>query len=250
MRGCFLQSLRKKFRGKKHTRSAELLQSLRDKGAQIGNDVLVYSVTDTVIDGTAPWLLTIGDCVRIAAGVKILTHDYAWSVLKHAQEKPGAIYGAQSPVTIGSNVFIGMNAVITRGVTIGDRVIIGAGSVVTKDCPSDGVYAGNPARRIMSIEQYRAKRNDMQFSEAKVLAQQYCQRYGVAPPKEIFTEYFMLFADYEEAASVPAFRRQMELLGNYEQTKSYMLKNPPRFSGYAEFLRACDCKNKESITEK
>lgn len=40
------------------------------------------------------------------------------------------------------------------GVTIGDDVIVGAGSVVTRDLDSNSVYAGVPARRLSSIEEY------------------------------------------------------------------------------------------------
>ena len=62
--------------------SDELLENLRKGGAQIGRDVLVYSTGKSLIDSSAPYLLTIGDHVRITEGVKILTHDYSWSVLK------------------------------------------------------------------------------------------------------------------------------------------------------------------------
>lgn len=64
----------------------------------------------------------------------ILTHDYSWSVLKRnpRKEKQGQILSAIGPVTIGNNVFIGINSVITRNVTIGDNIIIGTGSIVTK----------------------------------------------------------------------------------------------------------------------
>lgn len=239
MAGTFIQALRRWRKKKQSGSCSAFLQQLRDKGAEIGEDVWVYAPANTLIDSTAPWLLTIGDHVRIGEGVKILTHDYAWSVLKRSGPEPGAVLGAQSPVKIGSCVFIGMDAVITRGVTIGDCVIIGAGSVVTKDCPSGGVYAGNPARLVMTLEQYREKRKDLQLHEAKVLAQQYRQRFGVKPSQDIFKEYFMLFCGFEEAAAIPEFRKQMELLGNFEETKAYMIKNPPVFSGYQAFLREC-----------
>lgn len=49
-------------------------------------------------------------------------------------------------VRIGSDVFIGTKATVLCNVRIGDRVVIGANSVVTHDLPSNGVYAGNPAR--------------------------------------------------------------------------------------------------------
>ena len=124
---------------------------LRKQGVCIGDDVTIYSPTKTMIDITAPWLLRIGNHVRITQGVVILTHDYSWSVLKQLPKNAGRILGAQSPVTIGDNVFIGMNAIITRGVTIGDNVVIGAGSVVTKDCEANSVYAGVPAKKVKEV---------------------------------------------------------------------------------------------------
>ena len=231
-----IRHLIQKMTGKRSSASQQLLSDLRKSGAVIGEDVVIYDPQNTLIDQTAPWLLTIGDHVRITSGVKILTHDYAWSVLKR---RDGSILGAQGPVVIGSNVFIGVNAVITRGVSVGDNVVIGAGSVVTKDCPSGGVYAGNPARRIMSIDAFCEKRRACQFEEAKTLARQYQARFGVMPPKEIFAEYFLLFADVEEAKKNPAFCKKMELLENYDQTERYMVQNQRMFAGYEAFLQAC-----------
>ena len=184
----------------------------------------------------------LGNHVRIAGGAKILTHDFAWSVLKHYApegKNPGAVIGAQSPVEIGNCVFIGMNSVITRGVKIGDNVVIGAGSVVTKDCPSGGVYAGNPARRIMSIEEYYRKREALQFAEAREIALRYRERMGKNPPREIFAEYFMLFCDRTSAMECGAFRKKLELMDNLEASLAYMDQNPPMFAGYEAFLAAC-----------
>ena len=42
----------------------------------------------------------------------------------------------------------------------GDDVIIGAGAVVTKNLPSDGVYTGNPAKKIMTYNEYVQKHKD------------------------------------------------------------------------------------------
>ena len=52
---------------------------------------------------------------------------------------------------------MGANSIILLGVTIGDNSIIGAESVVTKSIPENVVAAGNPARIISSIEEYKEK---------------------------------------------------------------------------------------------
>lgn len=51
-------------------------------------------------------------------------------------------------VVVGNDVWIGVNAVILRGVTIGDGAVIAANAVVTRDVPPYTVYGGSPARRL------------------------------------------------------------------------------------------------------
>lgn len=60
-------------------------------------------------------------------------------------------------INIGDNVFVGMGTIVLCNVHIGNNVVIGAGSVVTHDLPSNGVYAGAPAKYVGSIENYKEK---------------------------------------------------------------------------------------------
>lgn len=56
-----------------------------------------------------------------------------------------------APVRIHDNVWIGMNAVVLKGVTIGENAIVAAGSVVSRDVPANVVVAGNPARVVKQL---------------------------------------------------------------------------------------------------
>jgi acetyltransferase-like isoleucine patch superfamily enzyme len=49
------------------------------------------------------------------------------------------------PVRIADNVWVGMNAIILKGVTIGENSVVAAGAVVSRDVPANVIVAGNPA---------------------------------------------------------------------------------------------------------
>lgn len=57
-----------------------------------------------------------------------------------------------APVKIGDNVWIGMNAVILKGVSIGENSVVAAGAVVTKSVSPNTVVAGNPAVPVRSFK--------------------------------------------------------------------------------------------------
>lgn len=225
-----------KIRFKQKSSSEEFVNYLMNKGVQIGEDVIFYSPLNTLVDEQYPWQITIGNHVRITEGVKILTHDFSWSVLKEIDcgYGKGTILGASGKVNIGNNVFIGMNSIILRGVNIGDNVIIGAGSIVSRDCESNGVYAGNPAKKIMDINEYYKKRLDAQVSEAKNLALDYFYRYKTLPKKEIFYEYFFLF---ESNLNLPdKFIEQMELGGTKNESFNHIITGNNVFNNFDSFL--------------
>lgn len=53
-----------------------------------------------------------------------------------------------APVTIGNDVWVGLNSSIMGGVTVGNGAIIAAHSVVTKDVPPYAIVGGVPAKII------------------------------------------------------------------------------------------------------
>ncbi len=101
--------------------------------------------------GSEPFLVSLGSDLTIADGVRFLTHDGGARIFRREHEQ----LHVYAPITVGSFVFIGVNAIIMPGVTVGDHVVIGAGSVVTKDIPSGEVWAGVPAKFIKTTDDYR-----------------------------------------------------------------------------------------------
>lgn len=231
-----IKKLAKKIIEGNRASSEDYISHLRKIGMIIGEDVTIYAPSKTLIDEQYPWMIKIGDHVRITEGVKILTHDYSWSVMKTTS---GVIAGASGTVEIGNNVFIGMNSIILRNVKIGDNVIIGTGSVVTKDCEPNSVYAGVPAKKVASLEDYSKKRIDSQLEEAKLLAKNYYSVYGKKPEKEIFHEYFMLFESPENIRSNETFNNKMSLCQNADRSFAYLENNKPHFDSYDDFMRFC-----------
>lgn len=125
---------------------------LRNEGLHLGSGCEVYS---SVTFGSEPYLIEVGDNVRITKGVIFITHDGGMWVLRNSgMLKDADVFGK---IKIGNNVHIGINAVIMPGVTIGDNVVIGVGAVVTKDIPSNSIAAGVPARVIKSVSDYYEK---------------------------------------------------------------------------------------------
>ena len=90
-------------------------------------------------------LVSIGADCFISHGAKFVNDLF---------ERGGPARGDRSlwrSTRLGDRVSIGTNATILP-VTICDDVVVGAGSVVTRDIVEPGVYAGNPARKIRSLQ--------------------------------------------------------------------------------------------------
>lgn len=212
--------------------SDSYINHLKKIGVSVGNGVKIYRPYNTTIDIQAPHLLSIGDYVQITGPATILNHDYSWSVIKR---KYGYIYGSQRKTVIGNNVFIGWGATILGGTTIGDNVIIGANSVISGRVESNSVYAGNPAKKLMTLDEYYEKRKSKQLREAVIFVKEYKKRFGKIPLESELNEYFFLF---KPTNLNKKFTAQMKLMGNYELSKKKIYENY-KFKSYKEFINYC-----------
>lgn len=98
--------------------------------------------------------ITIGNNVGISMGVTFVTNNHPCNPLTL-----DTWIDIAEPIIIEDNVWIGANVTILGNITIGKGSIIGAGSVVTKNIPAGEVWAGNPAKFIETVDEYKQKFN-------------------------------------------------------------------------------------------
>ena len=97
----------------------------------------------------------LGDNVFIAPNSTLLNDKYPKSTF-------------MTPPTIKDNAVIGGGVTILPNVTIGENSVIGGGSVVAKDVSPRTVSTGVPAKVVMTLEEYEAKRDAFMQARRKV----------------------------------------------------------------------------------
>jgi acetyltransferase-like isoleucine patch superfamily enzyme len=155
--------------------SFKRFRSTREPGLVIGNCVKVYTWTefniepagmvevgdDSILVGAVFMCareISIGKRVLISYNVTIADSDFhprdpelrkqdamANAPLADKSQRPAVI---ARPVVIEDDVWIGIGAIILKGVHVGRGARIGAGAVVTKDVPAGATVAGNPAQLV------------------------------------------------------------------------------------------------------
>ena len=151
-----------------HLRGEVNLDHLIESGLMVGKSFSYGRYC--FFDPTFCFLISIGDNVTFSTRVHVLAHD--------ASLKRTLGYSKVGKVNIGNNVFVGANTTILPGISIGDFSIVGAGSVVTKSIPANEVWAGNPARKICSFEEYKNKISNLY---SKKYGAQYKIGSGITP---------------------------------------------------------------------
>lgn len=130
---------------------------LKKQGINIGEGCEIYN---NVYFGSEPYLISVGNHVRINSGVQLITHDGGTWVLRDKSSGYGDKYKDADKfgsITIKDNVHIGTNAIIMPGVVIGENSIIACGAVVTHDVPPRSIVGGVPARVIETLDEYIEK---------------------------------------------------------------------------------------------
>jgi acetyltransferase-like isoleucine patch superfamily enzyme len=155
-------------------------RSDHNPGLSLGNRVRVYTWTafnvepsglieigdDSILVGAVfmcAQRISIGERVTISYRVTLADSDFhpidpnlrrqdAIAISPQGDKNQRPPYESK-PICIEDDVWIGIGAMILKGVTVGAGARIQAGAVVTRDVPAGATVAGNPARVVNGAEQ-------------------------------------------------------------------------------------------------
>ncbi len=161
--GCFIE----------RKDSFRRFRSTQEPGLVLGHDVIVYTWTDFNVEPAGQIIVGDGSVLvgpvfmcaeRISIGRRVLLSyqvtiaDSDFHPLDRASRRIDAIANAPGgdarlrpalvsrPVVIEDDVWVGIGAIILKGVKIGPHARIAAGAVVTRDVPEGATVEGSPAR--------------------------------------------------------------------------------------------------------
>lgn len=226
--------------------SDSFIAYLRNHGCNIGEGCKFYSPRTTTVDIRTDWI-SIGKNTKITSGVAILAHDYSSSVLVHTHNE--ILLAGGKPTTIGENCFIGVNAVIMPGKHIGNNCIIGSGAVVATDIPDDVVVAGNPAKVIMTIDEFYQKRKKAYLHDAKRNVRHYYEKHNRYPSSKELAGFALLYMERSEENYEKYFSNYLIADNDAEDIKRCFFETQPVFESYDAFIKMCmsDNENIECI---
>ena len=114
----------------------------RLRGVKMGHDCFIDPTA--IVETAYPEKITLGNDVRITAGVIVMAHIKAPHYLRDMGIMPPVV----KPVILEDHCFIGVNAVVMPGVTVGRASVVASGAVAMNNVPPFTLVAGNPAKVI------------------------------------------------------------------------------------------------------
>ena len=217
--------------------SDSFIKYLRKRGCKIGESCFFYSPRTMSIDSVRTDWISIGKYTKITSGVTILAHDYSSSVLVGTHNE--ILLAGGSHATIGENCFIGMNAVIMPGRHVGNNCIIGTGAVVTIDVPDNMVVAGNPAKVIMTVDEFYQKRKNRYLNDAKRNVLHFYEQNGRYPKTQELYGFALLYLERTEKNFNKYFSNYLSNDNNKNDNKKCFFNTKPIFDSYDDFIDFC-----------
>lgn len=86
---------------------------------------------------------------RVFCGANVTITDTDWHGIPPEERRQR---GAEAPVVLEDDVWLGMGVTVLKGVTIGQGTVISAGSLVNRSLPPFVIAGGNPAQVIRELE--------------------------------------------------------------------------------------------------
>lgn len=144
MRGCLIRSFNVSYRAMSEACQVETLQQVSiDASSKVGSYAYIGCRTNITKSN-------IGRYCSIANNVSIGQGEHRLDSISTSAffyKNPWALL-TEGDCVIESDVWIGVDAVILRGIKIGVGAVVAANAVVTKDVPAFAVVGGVPARLI------------------------------------------------------------------------------------------------------
>ena len=126
---------------------------------RIGNKT---SIAKAQIVSLEPYKIEIGEDCMLSYDIEIRNTDSHKIYDKNTNQR----INEGKSINIGNHVWLGMRAVILKGVTIEDNSIVAGGSIVTKDVKVNTIVSGNPAKQIKE-NVYWTREEVMKYLEEK-----------------------------------------------------------------------------------
>lgn len=230
-----IRLLAQKFFFKNSYSSEAYINYLRKIGVEVGDKVKFFAPRTNTIDVTRPYLLKIGNRVKITAKVTILTHDFSFSVFRrvyHDIQNECAGY-----TIIGDNCFLGMHSIIMGGVELGENCIVASGAVVTHSFPANSVIGGNPAKLICTLEEMYEKRKKRQVEDAFRQATIIRKEFHREPYLKEMSNFYSLFLGRTEGV-LAENHINTNISGDYEsEIIQDFYASKPLFNDFDDFLK-------------